>query len=157
MRVARSPDHGGQDGNAIVEFVVLTALFLIPLTYLVLAVFQVQGAAYGVTEAAREAGRAFVQADSLDTAYPQSCTAAALALHDQGAVVSGADCSGQLVISCVADQPCAVRLTPGATIRARVKTSVQLPFLPSSVFGVSLTVRVSATHDEIVDQFRAAG
>jgi Flp pilus assembly protein TadG len=142
------------DGNAMLEFIALTALFFIPLTYLILAVFQVQGSAYGVTEAAREAGHAFVQADSLDAARVQSCAAAELALQDQSAMLS--DCSTQLQITCVSDQACTPQLTPGATIRAHLSVAVPLPFLPSSIFGIPLTITVAATHDEIVDPYRAA-
>ncbi len=144
-------------GNAVLEFIVLTALFFIPLIYLILAVFQVQGSAYGVTEAAREAGRAFVEADSSSAAYPQACAAAQIALHDQSAELT--NCSTQLEISCVSDasgQPCTVQLTPGTTIRVHLEMAVPLPFLPSSIFGIPLTVDVAATHDEVVDQYRAA-
>jgi hypothetical protein len=48
-------------------------------------------------------------------------------------------------------------LTPGTTIRAHLQLAVHLPFLPASVFGIPLTIRVSATHDEVVDEFRAVG
>jgi hypothetical protein len=153
-RRPRPRDVDGEEGNAILEFIMLTALFLIPLTYLILAVFQVQGAAYGATEAARESGRAFVEADSLDAARAQSCAAARIALQDQGAAFS--DCATQLQISCVSDETCTVQLTPGAMIRAHVEMAVALPFLPSSIFGIPLTITVGATHDEIVDQYRAA-
>jgi hypothetical protein len=152
--LARARVAEAEDGNAILEFVLLTALFLIPLTYLMLAVFAVQGAAYGVTEAARESGHAFVQADSLDAARAQSCAAAGIALADQGADFT--DCASQLQISCVSDEPCATQLTPGTMIRAHLERTVALPFLPSSIFGIPLTITVSATHDEVVDQYRAA-
>ena len=151
--ISHKPDGEGDDGNAVLEFIVLTALFLIPLTYLMLAVFQVQGAAYSVTEAAREAGHAFVEADSLAAAYPRACTAAQVALVDQGSGRS--DCATQVEISCVSDQPCTTQLAPGTTIRASLMLAVPLPFLPSSVFGIPLTIKVSATHDEVVDSYRA--
>jgi hypothetical protein len=157
MRIIPADEVGVDGGNAILEFVLLTAMFLIPLTYVIMAVFQVQGAAYGVTEGAREADRAFVEADSLSAAYPQACTAAILALQDQGQRLSSVGCPAQLQFSCVDTQPCSVQLAPRVTIRARLGVSVQLPFLPSSVFGIPLTIHVSATHDEIVDEFRATG
>jgi hypothetical protein len=153
---SRSAPGGANDeeGNAILEFIMLTALFLIPLTYLILAVFQVQGAAYGATEAARESGRAFVEAGSLDSARAQSCAAARIALHDQGAAFS--DCATQLQISCVSEETCTAQLAPGTMIRAHLEMTVALPFLPSSIFGIPLTITVSATHDKVVDQYRAA-
>ncbi|MFI5955247.1 hypothetical protein [Cryptosporangium sp. NPDC051539] len=48
----------GDDGSAIIEFVWGGVLLLVPLLYVVLAVFEVQRNAFAVTEAAREAGRA---------------------------------------------------------------------------------------------------
>ena len=47
-------------GSAIVEFHFLGLLLLVPLVYVLLAVLDVQRASYGVTQAAREAGRIFV-------------------------------------------------------------------------------------------------
>jgi hypothetical protein len=155
VRCAPRPVRCADDGNAILEFVALTALFLIPLTYLILAVFQVPGAAYGATEAAREAGHSFVEADSLEAAYAESCAAARIALLDQR-VAGTADCSGELLISCVSDHACSVDLSAGSIVRAHVALDVPLPFLPSALFGIPLTIRVSASHDEVVDQYRSA-
>ena len=55
---------------------------MVPLVYVLLAVFQVQRAAFGVTEAARQAGRAFVTAGS--DRRGARARAAQLALADQG-------------------------------------------------------------------------
>jgi len=141
-------------GNVVIEFIVMTALLLIPLTYIVLAVFRVQGSAYGITEAAREAGRAFVEADSSADAYPRACAAATIAMRNQ---VSGSfDCATQLKISCVSATGCTPMLTPGVTIRVEIDLSVGLPMLPTSVFGQPTTVGLHSVHDEVVDQFRGA-
>lgn len=149
-RIRRCDDAG----NAVLEFVVLSAFLLVPLVYIVLAVFQVQGSAYGITEATREAGRAFVEAGSLDDAYRQACTAATVALRNQ--VGDSFDCTSELQVSCVADGGCATALTPGETIRVRIDLSVGLPFLPRSVFGAPVAVPLHAVHDEVVDEFRPA-
>ena len=81
------------DGNAVVEFVLLAVLLMVPLFYVLLSVFDVQRAAFGVTEAARQAGRAYVTS-GCDEARARA--AAALALRDQGIVrdfrVSGLSC-----------------------------------------------------------------
>jgi len=143
----------GDAGNAVLEFVVLSAFLLVPLIYLILAVLQVQGSAYGATEAAREAGRAFVEADTVSDAYAQACTAATVALRNQ--VSTAFDCARQLVVSCPAPAGCSVSLIPGNTIRVEVDLSVGLPFLPTSVFGQPLTVSVGGVHDEVVDVYRA--
>ena len=43
-------------GSAVVEFVVLAVLMLIPLVYLVMMLARVQAGSYAVSQAAREAG-----------------------------------------------------------------------------------------------------
>jgi len=154
VRTRLNSRTSGDAGNAVLEFVVLSAFLLVPLIYLILAALQVQGSAYGATEAAREAGRAFVEADTVSDAYAQACTAATVALRNQ--VSTGFDCARQLVVSCPAPAGCSVGLIPGNTIRVEVDLSVGLPFLPASVFGQPLTVSVGGVHDEVVDAFRAS-
>jgi Flp pilus assembly protein TadG len=139
-------------GNAVLEFVVLAAFLMVPLIYIIIAVAQVQGSAYGVTEAAREAGRAFVGAATTADAPRQACTAATLAMRNE--VATPFDCASQLHVSCVSDAGCSVGLVPGETIRVEIDLTVALPFLPASVFGHSLGVPVHAVHDEIVDPYR---
>jgi hypothetical protein len=139
-------------GNAVLEFVVLAAFLMVPLIYLILAVAQVQGSAYGVTEAAREAGRAFIGAPTSADGSRQACTAATLALRNE--VATPFDCGSQLQVSCVSDTGCSVGLVPGETIRVEIDLTVALPFLPASVFRHSLGVPVHAVHDEIVDPYR---
>ena len=55
-------------GSATVEFTWLTILLLVPLLYVVIAVFETQRAAYGVSAASEAAARAFLQADDLESA-----------------------------------------------------------------------------------------
>src|SRR5450432_3159460 len=137
------------DGNAVLEFVVLAAFLMIPLVYIIIAVLQVQGSAYGVTEATREAGRAFVEAKTSSDAFSQACTAATVALRNDSAIPF--DCANQLQVSCVAPSECSADLTPGQTIRVEIDVNVGLEFLPRAVFGQPLTVRLHAVHDEVVD------
>jgi len=47
-------------GSAMVEFHFLGIVLMMPLVYILIAVFSAQSATYGVTQAAREAGRVFV-------------------------------------------------------------------------------------------------
>jgi Flp pilus assembly protein TadG len=144
---------GDDAGNAILEFIVLSAFLMVPLVYIILAVLQVQGSAYGVTEATREAGRAFVEARTVDDAYRQACIAATVALHNQ--LSTTFDCTTQLKISCATGNGCATELAPGETIRVEIDLAVRLPFLPTAVFGQPITVPVHALYDEVVDAFRA--
>jgi hypothetical protein len=142
----------GEAGNAVLEFVVLAAFLMVPLIYIVIAVAQVQGSAYGATEATREAGRAYVGAATSGDAFRQACTAATVALRN--AVDTPFDCANQLHVWCVSDAGCSAGLVPGETVRVEIDLTVGLPFLPKSVFGHSLSVPVHAVHDEIVDPYR---
>ena len=65
-RGINSHDEIGDAGNAVIEFVFVAVLILIPLVYFVVAVASVQRSSVAVTHAAREAGRAFATADSTD-------------------------------------------------------------------------------------------
>jgi hypothetical protein len=147
---ARTDDDAG---NAVLEFIVLTAFLMIPLVYIIIAVLQVQGSAYGVTEATREAGRAYVSAKTSADAFPQACAAATVALRNE--VATDFDCASELRVSCVSPTGCSLGLTPGETIRVEIDLNVGLQFLPTSIFGQPLTVRLHAVHDEVVDQYRA--
>lgn len=53
--VQRLPREEG--GNAVIEFIGMSVLFLVPLVYLTLTFFTIQGAAFAAEGAAREAGR----------------------------------------------------------------------------------------------------
>ena len=76
------PRADRDDGNAIVEFVYLAVLLMVPLVYVLLTVFRVQAASYAVSSAAREAGRVYATADDLDTAGPRAFAAANLVMGD---------------------------------------------------------------------------
>ena len=136
----------GDTGNALVEFSYLAVLLMIPLVYVLLTVFQVQRAAFGVTEAARQAGRAYVTAADEAQGRARARVAADLALQDQGLV---------LCPSCLA--PPAGQLVPGGTVRIRVEHRVVLPLLGGLFRGaVPPSIPVRATHVEVVDRFRDA-
>ena len=132
----------GDGGSAIVEFVLLGVLLLVPLCYLLLAVFELQRAAYAATTATREAGRAFVTAPDVDQAYARADAAARIALADQG--LAGADT--HLRVECAEAAGC---LDPGAVVWVSAEITVALPLAPAS------QVTVRARHAEPVDSFRA--
>ena len=134
----------GDAGNALVEFSYLAVLLMIPLVYVLLTVFQVQRAAFGVTEAARQAGRAYATATDEAQGRARARVAADLALQDQGLV---------LCPSCLA--PPTGQLVPGGAVRVRVEHRVVLPLLGGLFRGaVPPSIPVRATHVEVVDRFR---
>lgn len=141
-----APDSGDR-GSATVEFTVFSLLLLVPFVYVLLTVFQIQRAAYGTVQAAREAARAFVT--SPDGAQTQGRVQAAitLALQDQGLDTRTA----KVVILCSAD-PC---LSPGATVTVSVVDEVSLPWVPSLLGRAAASIQVSATHRQTVDVYRS--
>ncbi len=131
-------------GSAIVEFHFLGILLLVPLVYVMLGVLDIQRASYGVTQAAREAGRIYVATGD----EPAARLAAQVALADQGLVTGAAD----IRIRCSAT-PC---YQPGAEITVTVGSTVRLPFVPDVLAGaVHAEIPVEATHSSVVDRFRA--
>jgi hypothetical protein len=139
----------GERGSAVVEFVFLEALLLIPLIYLVMTLARVQAGAFAVAAATREAGRAYVTADTSDDAERRAVVAARLAFEDQG---FGPE---QASVVVVCDRtPC---LRPEARIQVDGRVSVPLPFVPAfarEVIPLQITLR--ASHVAVADRFRAA-
>jgi Flp pilus assembly protein TadG len=134
-------------GSAMVEFCSLALLLMVPLVYVVLAIFRVQAGAYGITAAAREAGRAFVTASDPELAERRARAAAALVAADQGLTLA----PGAVTISC-STQPC---LTPDSRVVVRIETTVRLPFLPAVFAGrAPASIALHARHTEVVDLYR---
>ena len=77
-------DDDRDRGSAIIEFVFVAILVLVPLVYFVVAVASVQRSTLAVTQAAREAGRAFATANSTAEGVERARAAVRLALADQG-------------------------------------------------------------------------
>ncbi|MCA1825174.1 MAG: hypothetical protein LC640_13175 [Frankia sp.] len=139
------------EGSAIVEFTYLAVLLLIPLVYIMLSVFQVQRAAFGVTAAAREAGRAYVTATDANDARARAEDAITIALRDQGL-----DRDGLGPVRVVGN----TSLTPPddaaagpSTVTVRLRYVVRLPVL-GSLFAAAV-IPVSVEHTETIDRYRA--
>jgi len=133
-------------GSAVVEFVVLAVLMLIPLVYLVMMLARVQAGSYAVSQAAREAGRAYVTAEAGDQAAGRAEAAARIAFLDHSF-----EESGRLSIACDGI-PC---LRPDGRVETTASVRVPLPLVPSFVRDViPLSVPVTASHLSTVDRFR---
>jgi len=139
-----------EGGTAIVEFVWLAILLLVPLLYIVLAVFATQRAAYAASAAARSASRAFVTSPDQQTAYARAEAAARLAFGDQG--IDAADF--RLVISCRPDPDRC--LTPGSVVAADVRSAADLPLMPSALGDNTPRISVEAVHRSPYGTFREA-
>lgn len=137
-------------GTAIVEFVWLAILLLVPLLYILLAVFETQRASYAASAAARSASRAFVTSPDQTTAYSRAEAAARLAFGDQG--IDAADFT--LSISCRPEpRRC---LTPGSVVSAEVRSAADLPLMPSALGGNTPRIAVEAVHRSPYGTFREA-
>lgn len=135
-------------GTALVEFSWLAILLMVPLLYIVLTVFEVQRSAFGVSTAARAAGRAFTQAPSEADAVSRAELAAAVALRDQDLDLG----RRSLEISC-APEPSNC-LVSGSVVQVRVGYPVPLPLLPAVLGGQRPSVRVEALHSVPYGTFR---
>jgi hypothetical protein len=138
------------DGSAIVEFVWLAVLLLVPLVYVVLTAVAVQRAAFGVTAAAREAGRAYATAGSDAAGEDRAEAAASLAMSDQGVewapagrVVTCGECS----------------YAAGSVFEVDLHARVRLPLVPRWLCGARCVagITVSAHHREHLDCFSGTG
>lgn len=149
MRAPRWDDSG----SAIVEFVFLALLMLVPLVYLVAAVAVLQRNTLAVTQAARDAGRAFATSARPADAQRRAAAAVRLALADQGLpddaelryVAAGADCDSAARV--------VPRLLPGAEFTVCVRRRAALPAVPSFVAGRG--IEVTGAYVVHVDDFRA--
>lgn len=138
----------GERGTAIVEFVWLGLLLLVPLLYVLLAVFDTQRTAFAASAAARSATRAFVTSPDQATGRARAEAAAGLALHDQGLA------RARLQITCRPDP--AACLTPGSVVVAIVHTRVRLPLLPTALGASTPSIAVQARHESPYGEFREA-
>jgi len=143
------------EGNALVEFTFLAVLLMVPLTYVLLTIFQVQRAAYAVTAATREAGRAFATAGDEASAYARAERAARIAMADHGLPLG----PHELDIECVAPEApdSAGCLVPGGRLHIAIAVAVPLPFLPSVFDGrAPASIAVRGSHLTYVDEYRGA-
>ncbi|HWJ85044.1 MAG TPA: pilus assembly protein [Cellulomonas sp.] len=141
----------GDEGSAVVEFLGVSLVLLVPLVYLVLVLGRIEAATFAVEGAAREAAREYVRSDSPDEGAQRAIASVGIALQDQGFTDDPADA---LTITC-SDDPC---LTPGGDVEADVEIRVALPFVPSFVRrAVPLEVPVGAVRAAPVDSYREGG
>jgi hypothetical protein len=135
-------------GTALVEVTWLSILLLVPLLYVVLAVFEVQRAAYAVDTATRAAGRAYSLAPTQTAGVARARAAAEVALADQGLRLS----RGQLGIRCVPTPGSC--LSPGSVIRVRLSCPVALPLMPHALGGNTPSIRVESEQAVPYGSFR---
>ncbi len=135
------------DGTALVEVSWLAILLMVPLIYIVLAVYDTQRHAFAVTAAARAAGRAFVLAPDAGQGEARARAAAALALADQRVDADAV----RLDLTC---RPAGDCLAPGSVVVVDVRSQVRLPLLPAVLGDGAPSIRVDAAHTVPYGTFR---
>ncbi len=137
-------ETGGERGSALVEFIGLSVVLLVPIVYALVAVLDVQRSAYGVSAAARAYGRAYQVADE-----GQAAAAADIALRDQGLELADVSVS----TACVGvDGACS---GPGGAVRVTVARRVALPLVPGWADD-DVSIGVSGVHVAAYGEFRDA-
>ena len=138
-----------ESGSAVVEFIVLGVVLLIPLVYLVMFMARIQPGhrdRRGPREGRPRLRHRFSPSGAAAPARAQA--AADLAFDDQG--FAG---RGTIAVSCDGS-PC---LRPEGRISATARVIVPLPLIPAFARQViPLEVPVSATHVSTVDRFRGS-
>ena len=135
-------------GSALVELTWLGVLLLVPMLWIVLSVFEVQRGAFGVSGAARAAGRAYALAPNDAIGQARAEQAARAALADQG--LDGAPV--RVTVSCT---PYPRNCHQGTSvITVRVDSRVDLPLLPEVLGGQAPTFALDATHTVPIGQYQ---
>lgn len=140
----RGDDGAGDDGAAIIEFIALSLLLLVPLTYLVVTLSRIQAGAFAAEGAAHEAARTAVVTGVAAREHGSSREAsmAAGASRADAALRLVADDFGfeardvSLVLTCEG-----LCLEPGGNVDAEVTIAVALPGIPGFL-GAALPLAV---------------
>ncbi len=141
-----------ESGSAALEFITLGLILLVPLVYLVLTMSAIQGAAFAVEGAARQAVRVFVQSESEEEAAARSERAIRFALADAGL----AALDPRVAVTCEPKpDACLTRL---GAVTISVGVTVPLPLVPPTLeVSVPLGIPVQASSTERVSRFWGAG
>ncbi len=111
------------------EFSWLAIMLMVPVVWLVLAVFDVQRASFALTSAARSAGRAYALAETDAAGLAAAHAAVRVALADSG----GQAPPVSLTVTCT-PRPHSCH-DASSVVTVRLHTAVGLPWLPAS-FGL---------------------
>lgn len=129
-------DDDPDRGSAIVEFVALGLLLLVPVIYFVVALARVQAGSFAVVAASEQAAQAISVLDGKNLDSDQVREVAAVAVADQG--FGAEDLS--LTVSC-SDGSCS---RSGAVATVGAHLSVELPGIPGFAHA-----RVATLHSRV--------
>jgi len=148
-RTRRLREGGGERGSALVEFCWVGLILFIPITWIVISVFQVQQGAFAVNGAARAAARAYALAPDDPTGEARAQAVVDQTLADQG----GKAQTGTVHVSC---EPFPHDCHAGTSlITVRIESGVTIPFLPAVLADSRRSFTLTATHTVPIGQFVA--
>lgn len=148
-RPARSNRARSERGSALVEFTWVGLILFIPITWIVITVFQVQQGAFAVNGAARAAARAFALAPDDASGLIRAQAVVDQTLLDQG----GKGQVGTVRVSCV---PFENNCHAGTSlITVYIDSGVALPFMPAVIEPQRRSVDLTARHTVPIGQFVA--
>ncbi|WP_442545402.1 hypothetical protein ACSBOX_07045 [Arthrobacter sp. KN11-1C] len=137
---------GAERGSAVVEFILLALLLMVPLVYFIVTIGQIQAGSFAVVGAADQAAKVYVMQKDASQGRVAAEQAALLTLADYG------HSTEQAFVDIVCDRgDC---LSAGAAVTVTVKLTVPLPMVP---FGEALSLdaaNLSASATQIVGRFR---
>jgi Flp pilus assembly protein TadG len=147
----------GEQGAAVVEFLLVFLVLVVPLVYAIVVMADVQRALLAVSTAAREAGRVYV------TAPPQDAGRRAESAYEEvlrNFGYTAGDSRARLVVETACPNTatgCAGGLGPGAEVTVRVTYRVPVARLPviGAIAGPDLPV--GTTQHTRVDRYRGIG
>ena len=135
-------------GSALVELSWLGLLLLVPMLWIVISVFEVQRGAFGVSAAARSAGRAYALAPNDAVGQARAEAAVRRALDDQGL-------EGQSFTLRVTCEPSPGSCHSGTSvISVHVATQFDVPMLPAVLGGDAPSFALDATHTVPIGQYQ---
>ncbi|GAA3749760.1 hypothetical protein GCM10022239_26350 [Leifsonia bigeumensis] len=138
-------------GTASLEFITVGLILLLPVVYLVLTMSSIQGGAFAVEGAARQAVRVYVQSGSTAEAAARAERAIRFALAD-----AGLDALEPHVAVTCSPHPDAC-LTRLGTVTISVGVTVPMPLVPPVLqLEVPLGIPLQATATERVSRFWSA-
>ena len=109
-------------GSAVLEFILVGMLLLVPLVYLIVSLGLIQGQSLGAEAAARHVARAVAPAEDLEDA-PIRADAVLVAVSEEYGLENV-----ELSLSCTPAGATCPRA--GATLHVTVRTAVPLPLVP---------------------------
>ena len=138
--------HRGERGSALVEFCWVGLVLFIPLTWIVISVFEVQRGAFAVNGAARAAARAFALAPDDASGRGPARAVASRTLADQGSDGMVADVS----VTCGGLPSCH---TGTAVITVVVTSRVEMPLLPKVLAPERRSFALEARHTVPIGEY----